>query len=325
MISKTMRSILHALSYGNIDVESSRRIADLKKLDAMRIFIRKLDTKICNGDYEVPVRMYFPSEEAMEQEKEGKLSLPVLLFFHGGGWVLESVDTYNAVCRNLARRTGCRVASVEYGLAPEHVFPEGLEDCYAAAREVYRHPEQFGVRSQEITLVGDSAGGNLAAAVSLMARDRGEFEVAQQILIYPATYHDHLPDSRFDSVRENGADYLLTAKRVCDYMMLYAGGDPKHMRNPYFAPLLAPDLSRQPRTLVITAEFDPLRDEGEAYARALRDAGNSVEQYRMPDALHGYFSLPVRFPMVRRTYDLIEQFLNGESIACQTINATEKI
>lgn len=318
-ISKAMRAALHALSYtANIDLEKTYRVE--RAVRSLRTPLAPLyhlwDHKIERDGHDIRVRIYTPKKQT-----DGRL----LLFFHGGGWVLESVDTYNAVCRNLARRTGCRVASVEYGLAPEHVFPEGLEDCYAAAREVYRHPEQFGVRSQEITLVGDSAGGNLAAAVSLMARDRGEFEVAQQILIYPATYHDHLPDSRFDSVRENGTDYLLTAKRVCDYMMLYAGGDPKHMRNPYFAPLLAPDLSRQPRTLVITAEFDPLRDEGEAYARALREAGNSVEQYRMPDALHGYFSLPVRFPMVRRTYDLIEQFLNGESIACQTINATEKI
>ena len=126
-------------------------------------------------------------------------------------------------------------------------------------------------------------------------------------------------------MRENGTDYLLTAKRVCDYMMLYAGGDEARMQNPYFAPLLASDLSRQPRTLVVTAEFDPLRDEGEAYAQALREAGNTVEQCRMPDALHGYFSLPMRFPMVRRTYDLIEKFLNGESITCQTPNEIKKI
>ena len=146
-----------------------------------------------------------------------------------------------------------------------------------------------------------------------MARDRGEFAVAQQILIYPATYNDHSPHTRFDSVRENGTDYLLTAKRVRDYMELYAGGDPQKLNDPYFAPLLAADLSRQPRTLVITAQYDPLRDEGEAYARALRDAGNTVMLYRMPDALHGYFSLPMRFKLVRRTYDMIDHFLNGDS------------
>lgn len=317
-ISKAMRAALHALSYpANINVEKTYKVE--RAMRGLRTPLAPLyhlwDHKIERDGRDIRVRIYTPKKQT-----DGRL----LLFFHGGGWVLESVDTYNAVCRNLARRTGCRVASVEYGRAPEHVFPEGLEDCYAAAREVYRHPEQFGVRSHEITLIGDSAGGNLAAAVSLMARDRGEFAVAQQILIYPATHYDHTPDSRFDSVRENGADYLLTAKRVNDYMALYAGGDERRMRNPYFAPLCAPDLSHQPRTLVITAEFDPLRDEGEAYARALRDAGGDVQQYRMADALHGYFSLPMRFPMVRRTYDLIEQFLNGETIACQTTSAIEK-
>ena len=160
-----MRSILHALSYGNIDVESSRRIADLKKLDAMRIFIRKLDTKICNGDYEVPVRMYFPSEETMEQEKEGKLSLPVLLFFHGGGWVTESVDTYNRVCARMAQSTGKIVVSVEYRLAPEHRFPTAFDDCYAAAKELYTNHAILNADSKQITVIGDSAGGNLAAAV----------------------------------------------------------------------------------------------------------------------------------------------------------------
>lgn len=318
-ISKTMRAALHALSYpANIDVGKTYKVE--RAVRGLRAPLAPLyhlwDHKIERDGHDIRVRIYTPKKQTGAR---------LLLFFHGGGWVLESVDTYDAVCRNLANRTGCRVASVEYGLAPEHIFPEGLEDCYAAAREVYRNPEQFGVSSHKITLIGDSAGGNLAAAVSLMARDRGEFAVSQQILIYPATYYDHSPDSRFDSVRENGADYLLTAKRVQDYMAIYAGGDETVQQNPYFAPLCAPDLSRQPRTLVVTAEFDPLRDEGEAYADALRQAGNLVEQYRMPDALHGYFSLPARFPMVRRTYEMIVKFLNGESITCQTTSDTRKI
>ncbi|MDO5142585.1 MAG: alpha/beta hydrolase [Eubacteriales bacterium] len=309
-MSGPMRAALHTLSQAaNIDVGRTYKLS--RALRGLRAPLSPLyhlwDHTLERDGRPIRVRLYAP-----HTQRDGRL----LLFFHGGGWVLESVDTYDAVCRRLARRTGCRVASVEYGLAPEHRFPAGLEDCYAAARAVYRCPEQFGVRSHEITLIGDSAGGNLAAAVSLMARDRGEFAVAQQILIYPATYNDHTPSSRFASVRENGADYLLTAKRVRDYMALYAGGDPRSITDPYFAPLLAPDLSRQPRTLVITAEYDPLRDEGEAYAYALRRAGNEVSLYRMADALHGYFSLPARFEPVRRTYDTIDHFLNGESASC---------
>lgn len=313
-INPALRAALRALSYpANIDVEKTYKAQ--RALDALKTPLSSLyqlwDQKIEREGREIRVRVYTPKVQTDDR---------LLLFFHGGGWVLENVDTYNSVCKNLAKKTGCRVASVEYGLAPENTFPIGVEDCYAAARAVYRHPERFGVKSHEITLIGDSAGGNLAAAVSLMARDRGEFTVAQQILIYPATYNDHSPDSKFDSVRENGADYLLTAKRVEEYMAMYAGDDPEHWNDPYFAPLLALDLTHQPRTLVITAEFDPLRDEGEAYAYALRRAGNEVMLYRMPDALHGYFSLPIRFALVRHTFEMIDHFLNGEAATCRKKN-----
>ena len=141
-----------------------------------------------------------------------------------------------------------------------------------------------------------------------MARDRGEFNVSRQILIYPAVNNDYSDNSRFDSIRENGTDYLLTSKKISDYMELYIQ-DKKYINDPYFAPLLADDLSNQPDTLIITAEYDPLRDEGEEYARRLRESGNNVELYRMDDALHGFFSLPATFPHVKQTFDLIRSFL----------------
>lgn len=317
-INTAMRIALRALSYPANALEVGKTYRAQRALSGLTTPLSPLyqlwDQKIERDGHEIRVRIYSPKEQADDR---------LLLFFHGGGWVLESVDTYDSVCRTLARRTGCRVASVEYALAPEYVFPVGVEDCYAAARAVYQHPELFGVQSNQITLIGDSAGGNLSAAVSLMARDRGEFEIAQQILIYPATYNDHSDTSPFTSVRENGNNYLLTSKRVRDYMELYAGGDPQNMQSPYFAPLLADDLTCQPRTLVITAEFDPLRDEGEAYAYALRDAGNEVMLFRMPDALHGYFSLSPRFTLVRHTFDMIDHFLNGEAATCKKTNEKE--
>ena len=131
MISKTMRAILHTLSYGNIEVESSRRLVDIKKLDAMNIFLKKMDIQIFNGDYEIPLRIYFPTEEAMTNGVEKGHTFPVLLFFHGGGWVTESVDTYNRVCARMSQSTGHIVVSVEYRLAPEYRFPTALMDCYA--------------------------------------------------------------------------------------------------------------------------------------------------------------------------------------------------
>ncbi len=304
-LNKPMQLALKLLS-PDIDMKKvyklHRRALSLKEPHVLRFFYEMWDHKVLNGDREVLVRLYPPGEE----KRSG-----LLLFFHGGGWVVENINTYNRVCLNLARHMGCRVASVEYSLAPETPFPGGLEDCYAVAREILHHPELFGLSTQEITLIGDSAGGNLAAALSLLARDRGEFTIPRQILLYPAVYDDHNEaTSPFDSVRENGEGYLLTSRRIEDYMSLYLP-DPAQRKNPYVAPLYAPDLSHQPNTLLITAEYDPLRDEGEAYAEALRKAGNQVTSYRMPDALHGFFSFDPHLPHVKKAYELIEAFLDG--------------
>ena len=173
------------------------------------------------------------------------------------------------------------------------------------------------VDPDDITRIGDSAGGNLAAVVSLMARDRGEFMPKRQILLYPSTYNDHSEQSPFASIRDFGTDFLLTSKRIQSVIELYRSSD-DDLCNPYFAPLLAPDLSRQPRTLIITAEYCPLRDEGEAYGEKLRAAGNEVEIVRVPDALHGYMMMPPRFEYVLQTYRLINGFLQRGNLHGRT-------
>ena len=310
MISKTMRALLHALSYGNIEVESSRRLADLKKLDALRIFLKILDTKIYNGDYEVPVRLYFPTEEDMKLAPEECSHLEVLLFFHGGGWVTESVETYNRVCARMAQSTGCIVASVEYRLAPEYRFPTAFEDCYAAAKTLYTNHSILKIHPDQITIMGDSAGGNLTAAVCLKARDTGDFTPKRQILIYPALYNCYTEESPYPSVQENGTDYLLTSVKMEDYLKLYESS-PADRLNPYFAPLMTKDFSRLPRTLILTAQFDPLRDEGEDYGKKLLDAGNDVEMHRIDGAFHGFFALGIRFLHVQESFTYINAFLKG--------------
>ena len=312
MISKTMQTILHALSYGNIEVEASRRLADIKKLDAMRIFVKKLDTKVYNGTYEVPVRLYFPSEKAMSGEPVEGEKYPVLLFFHGGGWVTESVENYDRVCSRMAQSTGHIVMSVEYRLAPEYRFPVPLEDCYAAAKALYTGHLVLPADPDRITIIGDSAGGNLAAAVCLLARERGEFMPRKQILIYPALNNCYTEESLYKSVQENGEGYLLTAVKMEDYLNLYES-TPKDRQNPYFAPILAKDLSHMPDTLILTAEFDPLRDEGEAYGKRLEEAGNYVEVHRIPEALHGYFALGIRFLHVQESFEIMNKFLEKEA------------
>lgn len=309
MISKTMRTILHALSYGNIEVEASRRLADIKKLDAMRIFFKTLDTKVYNGNHEVPIRLYFPSEEAMSGEPVEGEKYPVLLFFHGGGWVTESVENYDRVCSRMAQSTGHIVMSVEYRLAPEYRFPVPLEDCYAAAKALYTGHLVLPADPDRITIIGDSAGGNLAAAVCLKARDTGDFAPKKQILIYPAVSNCYTKKSPYKSVQENGQDYLLTAVKMEDYLKLYESST-EDRQNPYFAPILAKDLSHMPETLILTAEFDPLRDEGEEYGKRLKKANNYVEIHRIPDALHGYFALGIRFLHVQKSFEIMNCFLN---------------
>lgn len=261
---------------------------------------RTLDHKLMVEGREIPVRIFIP-----EENKSSK----VLIFFHGGGWVTGDIDTYTNVCRNMANKTKCLVISIDYRLAPEHPFPRGLEDCYYVTKEIFKNPELLNCKSEDIILIGDSAGGNLAAVVSLMARDRDEFYPKKQILIYPATNYDHSESSPYKSVVENGKDYLMTSKRIQDYLDLYVGNEEDKL-NPYVAPILAKDLSKQPDTLIITANYDPLRDEGEAYGQRLKDFSNNVEIKRIEDAIHGFFSSPIQnTDQIEKTYKWINLFI----------------
>ena len=204
-MKKAVKAILNVLSYGGIEVESARRLADIKKLDPIRIFLRKLDMEIYNGDYKVPIRLFFPDEKMEEHGAK-----EAILFFHGGGWTTESVETYDRVCARMAQSTGQIVVSVEYRLAPEHRFPTGLEDCYAAAQAMLRGEILPEVAPENVTIMGDSAGGNLAAAVCLMARDKKELLPGKQILIYPAVNSCYTEKSPYKSVKTNGTAVSYT-------------------------------------------------------------------------------------------------------------------
>ena len=299
-INKVARAALRAISYNDIDIKKNlllhRNFVNLTHRHYLKPLSNTWDFLMESENHTIPVRIYSPEEEG---------NYPVLLFFHGGGWVTGNIDSYSKVCANMAKMTGHKVVSVDYRLAPEHPFPAGLEDCYQVAKSLIVNK---GVNAKSITIIGDSAGGNLAAAVSLLARERKEFEIKRQILIYPAAYNNHSQTSPFTSVHENGTEYLLTSKKICDYMDLYISKD-EDRYSQYFAPLLAKDLTNQPDTLIITAEFCPLRDEGEQYGKVLREAGNNVNIYRMKDGLHGFFTLPSRFPQVKLCYEIINRFL----------------
>jgi acetyl esterase len=258
-----------------------RRSALLPKEDVASV----RDHRVAVADGAITVRVFTP---------RGPAPLPVLVYYHGGGWVSGDLDTHDAICRTLANAAHCVVASVDYRCAPEHVFPAAAEDSYAATRWVVDHARDLGVDPGRVAVGGDSAGGNLAAAVALMARDRGGPALSFQVLIYPVT------DAAFDtaSYRQNAEGYQLTSAGMQWYWDQYAP-KPGDRANPYAAPMRATSLAGLPPALVITAEYDPLRDEGEAYARRLVDAGVRVTQTRYPGAIHAFFRMTNVLDMAR--------------------------
>lgn len=222
----------------------------------------------------VPGRLYVP----------GTQQAPILVYCHGGGWVVGDLDTHDPLCRRLAEVLQWQVVSVDYRLAPEHPFPAGLDDAVKALRFVQAHAAEFSADPDRVAIGGDSAGGNLAAAACLVMRDQGFPPPWLQVLIYPAV------DMRCqaDSHRLFAEGFLLSEADIQYYLGHYAPGD---LLDPRTSPLLAEDLSGLPQAVVVTAGFDPLRDEGEAYARALAAAGVSVEHLDAMDMVHGFANM----------------------------------
>ena len=228
----------------------------------------------------IPLRVYTPHDPHGE-------ALPALIYLHGGGFVFGSRDSHDTPCRHLARSAECLVVSVDYRMAPEHPFPHPVEDCWAAVTWIADKAGSIGGRSDRIAIGGDSAGGNLAAVMCLLARDRGGPDFAHQLLIYPATdlsrgfpSHDELADG-----------YRLTKPLVDWFMNHYFSGDEKNMAHELASPLFAEDLSRLPPAHVITAGYDPLKDEGFAYYEKLLEAGVTAKHVHYPGMIHGFISM----------------------------------
>ncbi len=226
----------------------------------------------------IPIRIYTPDADP---------DRPALVYFHGGGWVLCDLDTHDAECRAIARRAGAVVIAVDYRLAPEHKFPAAIEDSFAATQWVASNAQSLGVDPTRISVGGDSAGGNLAAVISLRARDESGPALAGQILVYPVT---NLAAFDTPSYREFAEGYYLTLAEMEWFRDSYLR-TPADGSDPHASPLLAPDLAGLPPALVITAECDVLRDEGEAYAKRLEHAGVAVTVTRHAGMIHPFFSL----------------------------------
>ncbi|PON15500.1 lipase [Candidatus Entotheonella serta] len=262
--------------FHTLPVEDARQaMIDLFGKVKNPVSVHRIDNRDITGPAgPIPIRLYIPA---------GVGPFPVLVYYHGGGWVLGSLETHDPMWRELSRVVGCVVVSVDYRLAPEHRFPVPLEDCYAAVDWVARHASDLNIDAQRIAVGGDSAGGNLAAAVALTARDRGTPPLACQLLIYPAL------DYAFDthSYRENGNDYFLTKDMMVWFWQRYLH-DQEHGLYPQASPLRAQNLYGLPSTLLLTAEFDPRRDEGKAYAERLRAVGVQVEYRCYAGMIHGF-------------------------------------
>lgn len=230
----------------------------------------------------VSVRLYRPQTDEPP---------PLVVAVHGGSWVRVTVDLMDGYYRCLSNRSGCVIAAVDYTLSPEARFPLALEESYAVAQWAQGVRGELGCRTDRLGIMGESSGGNMAAALALMARDRGDVNFTSQVLLLPVL------DVHFDtdSWAELGRDYLLPKDQLEWAVQQYAPGEDRD--NPLLSPLCAPDLSGLPPALIVTGEFDPLRDEGESYARRLRDAGVEVDAWRVDGLIHHALMVPKVLPI----------------------------
>ncbi|HEX3567829.1 MAG TPA: alpha/beta hydrolase [Acidimicrobiales bacterium] len=281
-VDPTTRTVMETMARAFPDVtryeaaQSRRLMAQLPRPPQSEPVHKVTDSQFDGPAGPVPVRIYRPTVGL----------LPVVVFCHGGGWVLCNLDTHDDLCRSLANGTGAVVVSVDYRQPPEHPFPAAVDDAYGALQWVAGQAHELGVDQDRMAVAGDSAGGNLAAAVCLMAWHRSGPSVRFQLLIYPVLAHAFDTGSYLD----NATGYFLTAEHMRWYWDQYLA-DPADGRNQYASPLFAEDLSGLPAAHIITGEHDPLRDEGEAYAGRLREAGVDVTNVRYGGMFHGFFTL----------------------------------
>ena len=266
--------------------ENGRTMYRAMNAESTKETVTKINDEQADG---VPVRIYNPNPEQ---------TLPGLVYLHGGGWVIGDLETHDHVCRKLANAANCVVVSVDYRLAPEFPFPIPVDDCYTALVWVVAQAARLGINPAKIAVGGDSAGGNLSAVLALKARNENGPAICHQLLMYPAT------DASFDtpSYTENEEGYMLTRKSMEWFWHHYIGDDTDTSLE-YVSPLRATDLSNLPPATVVTAEFDPLRDEGESYAMRLQEAGNQVTVRRYDGVVHGFFAMADLLEEARDAFD----------------------
>ena len=244
------------------------------------------DRTISLAGRNIPIRIYTPKSEG---------PYPALVFYHGGGWVLGSIESHDAVCRELANLAACVVISVEYRLAPEHKFPSAVDDAYESLEWVASRAAELGIDPDRIAVGGDSAGGNLATVACLIAKERHGPRVVHQLLLYPSAG----PAADYPSMTENGEGYLLTREMMGWFQSHYlqSAEDRSH---PYLSPILSNELEGLPSATILTAQYDPLRDVGIAYAEKLQSHGVEVFHKNYEDLIHGFANFTSFVPEARQ-------------------------
>lgn len=254
--------------------------------------------KIPCGD--IKIRIYTPDDKKI---------FPLFIFFHGGGFIMGSIETHDVNCRTIANIAKCKVISVEYRLAPENPFPDGLTDCYGTVKWAYNNAEELSIDRKNITLGGDSSGGNLAASVSTMSRDNKYPIIAKQVLMYPVIgYFRKYLKSPYKSIEEN-KDYGPTSESMDRYWRYYIQNDSKK-NNPYASLMSSKNLRGLPKTFIITGQYDALRDEGEMYGEKLKESGVNVTVKRYDGVIHGFLSFFKDINQAKDAYKRIASFIN---------------
>lgn len=306
-MSKILKKIVKEVSNMEISVKKNYKLFRIMEKVISPEFLNKHDYEdvfVSLKDRKIRCRLFEPINDSN--------NLKVIIFIHGGGWVTGCLESYTKTCIELAKNTNRLVIAIDYRLAPEYPYPLGFDDCYDVINLIMNNLGELGLKSEDVCLMGDSAGGNLVAAISLKSRATKDFKIKKQILLYPALQSDYSINTKYKSVIENGKDYLLTQKQLQEYMELYVG-ESKDLNSPYISPLNAKFPFFQPKTLIITADKDPLRDEGRSYAKKLKLFFNKVSYYNLEGAMHGFLSRSLEKNHKEKAYKEIIKFLGDEN------------
>ncbi|MGG3941084.1 alpha/beta hydrolase [Peribacillus psychrosaccharolyticus] len=302
-IKKILDTIPESNPHKRIIPEEHRKIFDAPILPVdKRVQVYSVEEKtILTSEAEIRIRIYTP--------EEGE-AYPLLMYFHGGAFFSGDLESHDEIVRPICKESGYKVIAVEYRLAPEHPFPAPLDDCYQVTKWAVEHGNELKWDGKNLALAGDSSGGNLAAAVSLMAREKQEFTITKQVLYYPSLDLD-FSEFRYPSLIENRKGYFVESDTLAEHNSFYLKGqvDTDH---PLVSPIREDNLENLPAALVITAEYDPMRDEGELFAKKLKKAGVHTETIRYEGGTHGFLGKFTHLAELSDVYQRTGSFLKKE-------------